>query len=370
VPRSGSAPKVAKRPLRIGVIGLGVGRFHVNYFSQVASVQVVAVADHSGRRVGGDVNAYAKHYGATAYQEGIDLLDCEELDAVSICSAPSSHRVLVERAAKRGVAVLLEKPMAPTLADCDAMIRACDPAHVAFQMDFPMREVAPVRSLKGLLDSGDIGEPILATADYVMGPRPTDHWVWRPEEGVGPLGENTCHTIDVLRLLLGEVTRVYAEPSPSTGDTGGGLPEAAAFTMRFATGAVAAVVGGAVATNEQGISPWLDLFCSEGQATLTGSAHTYTRLRWSRRGRGHTAREIALSLEPKPPSTLGVYDTYPLLDAALRRFIANLQGEDEPLASGYDGREAVRIATAIVGSCRSGLPADTPAGSGRSARVP
>ena len=101
--------------LRIGIIGLGIGRFHASCFSALPGVRIVAIADRGGRRLPGPLAEFAAHYGARPYSLGEEMIAEETLDAVSICSPPASHRALVERAAARGMQVLLEKPMAWSL---------------------------------------------------------------------------------------------------------------------------------------------------------------------------------------------------------------------------------------------------------------
>ena len=161
-----------QRELRVGIIGLGIGRFHASCFAALPGVRIVAVADRGGRRLPGPLGEFAAHYGAQPYELGEKMLAEESLDVVSICSPPASHRSLVELAAARGVHVLLEKPMAWSLGDCDAMIDACAKAGVGLQVNFPMRRLGAVQKLQQLLSAGDLGAPAMASADYVMGPRP------------------------------------------------------------------------------------------------------------------------------------------------------------------------------------------------------
>ena len=103
-------------PLRLGIVGLGFGQFHVRTAGALEGVRVVAVADN--KPVGGkqSVAEYAAGVGATAYEDGVRMIDEAGLDAVDIVVAPKFREPLLEAAARRKLPVLMEKPMAASVA--------------------------------------------------------------------------------------------------------------------------------------------------------------------------------------------------------------------------------------------------------------
>jgi len=337
--------------LRIGIVGLGIGRFHASSFAIMPGVRIVAVADRGGRRLPGPLSEFAAHYGARPYELGEEMLSNESLDAVSICSPPASHRSLVELAAARGVHVLLEKPMAWSLVDCDAMIEACERARVGLHLNFPMRRLSAVRKLQHLLSAGDLGVPVMASAEYVMGPRPAAHWVWT--DPGGPICENTCHFVDLLCCLFGPIEEVSAVKENALG-AGAPIPDCVAMLLRFRSGAFATLVGGAIATPELGVSPRLSLYGTGGEAVAEGLHHTLTQVRWATRD--GTVQTFDSGLVPAPPSTLGPFDRYPLLEAGLVEFIMSLRTGGPPFASGEDGRSALETCMAALRSAEVGRP--------------
>ena len=80
--------------IRFGVIGLGFGQHHVRTLANMPEAKLVAVADRSPDLPGG-LNGFAAAYGATAYRDGVEMIEREELDAVSICTP----RKMIARAA-------------------------------------------------------------------------------------------------------------------------------------------------------------------------------------------------------------------------------------------------------------------------------
>jgi predicted dehydrogenase len=341
------------RKLRIGIIGLGIGMRHASSFAQVPEAEIVAMADPAPGRLGIDPAEFCGHYGARSYADGYEMIERERLDAVSICTNPKLHRPMVEAAARRGLHCLVEKPMAGTVEDCDAMIQACARAGVSLHMEYPMRQLPPMVELRRVLDAGSLGRPFFLSGEYVCGPRPGPDWIWVMGDGSSVINENTCHVIDSAVCLLGEVDRVYAEGGNNIGH-GAPVEDTAAFTLHFKAGGVAAIVGGGVATNEMGIRPRLSLYATEGQAYVEGIHHTYHLLRYAPRG-GEVV-EQDFGAPPGNVYAMGPYARYPLLEPALRNFVHDVLHGRPPAVNGEVGRENVKVCLAIIESIRTGAP--------------
>jgi predicted dehydrogenase len=333
-----------RTPLRIGIVGAGVGRFHANIYAGMPDVEVVAIADRSPKRLDVPLAEFAEHHGARSFALASDLLEQTELDVLDICTPPSTHRELVDAAAARGLDVILEKPLAASLADCSAIQARCADAGIRVQVFFPMRALPVVRRLHELVSDGALGAVGLGSAQYVMGPRPAGHWVWSGS-GSSPVNENTCHLVDLLRFLLGEVAGVQASVV-NVLHNGGDLPDAAAATLTFERGTAVALAGGAVGTPGGRFAPQLTLWGSEGQADMRGTAHTFTELTWSRHD-GTTGRCV----DDRPvsaPGDLSTYAPYPLLEPGLRAVVDALLGTGEGTGTIRDGTAAVRTCLSLL----------------------
>lgn len=342
--------------LRVGIIGLGIGARHATSYALLPNVEIVAMADPAPNRLGVGLDEFCGHFGAKPYLDGLELLANEKLDAVSICTQPKLHRPFAEAAAARGVHVLMEKPMAGTVEDCDAIVAACKSGGVQLHMEFPMRELAPLVELKRIIDDGGIGRPIMASCDYVSGLRTPNHWIWTMGDGSSPINENTCHGIDCVRFLLGDVDRIYAEAENYIGQ-GAPVPDAAAFTMHHQNGAISTLVGGACATDSLEVPLRISLFATEGQAVVDGSRHTFHRLVWAPRGGEPVERDWGVpdgyrQMRGNP------YARYPLLEPAIARFVDNVLHERPPASNADDGRQNVRICLAVLESAKHHQPVD------------
>lgn len=348
---------MSARKLRVAIIGLGIGAKHATSYALVPEAEIVAMADPAPGRLKTTPQEFAAHYGARYYADGIEMLDAEKPDAVSICTNPIHHRALVDAAARRGIHILMEKPMAGTNADCDAMIEVTRRHGVQFHMEFPMRQLPPMVELKRVLDAGKLGRPFMVSCDYVSGLRTPDHWIWKMGDGSSPVNENTCHGIDCVRYLLGDVDRIYAEADNYIGQGPREVPDAAAFTMHHTSGAISTVVGGACATNEMETPLRVSLFATEGQAVVDGFRHTFHRLQWANR-----QGETFVQDWGEPPSFRTMlndpFARYTLLEPAIANFVHDCLNGAPPRANIEDGRQNVEICLAVLESAKSRKPVD------------
>lgn len=153
---------------------------------------------------------YAGEFG-TQFIGDRDAFLSSGLDAVIITSENMKHREMVEAAAKAGLWILCEKPLAPTVADAQAMIDACKKAKVGLGTAFPCRYIAPLVSLKEQVASGELGE-IYAASCTNNGSLPGGWFADPALSGGGATMDHTVHVADVLRWMTGkEFTKVYCE---------------------------------------------------------------------------------------------------------------------------------------------------------------
>jgi predicted dehydrogenase len=143
--------------LRIGIIGCGgIGRTHLAAWID-AGYTPVALCD----AVPGAADALVGTTGATAYTDVAQMLATAQLDIVSICTPPTSHCALTIQALEAKAHVLVEKPMAPTVAECNAMIAAADRANRLLSVGFCHRYQPQIVALKQALHDGMIGTPMM-----------------------------------------------------------------------------------------------------------------------------------------------------------------------------------------------------------------
>lgn len=181
---------------RIGIIGCGgQGKAHAREWAQIEGCEVVACADPLP-----EPQAWmAEHFpGAALYAHYAEMITREALDIVSIGTWPDQHAAPTIMAAEHGLHVLCEKPMALDLQECDAMIEACDRNGRALVISHNRRNDPRFYKLRALLEEGRIGRLCrVHAADKGY------------EVGYGLMNIGT-HIFDALRLVLGDVQKVFA----------------------------------------------------------------------------------------------------------------------------------------------------------------
>ena len=229
---------------RVALIGAGnMGRVHAQQWSAVSGAELVAVEACTREESG----SLAKRYdcAAFAFDEFDDLILQTSPDIVDICVPTPSHRQYVERAAAAGKAVFCEKPLARTLADCDAIVAAVERSGVPFMAGHVVRFFPEYARAKQLVDSGAVGKPA-AIRVARMAAMPVldseDNWYRDPDRSGGVVLDMIIHDFDWLRFAFGPVTRVYARGLYGTPKYRGVMDYALA-TLRFESGAVAHVTG-------------------------------------------------------------------------------------------------------------------------------
>jgi predicted dehydrogenase len=349
----------AAEPMGTALIGLGkVAPAHASALASLPGSRLIGVFDDDSDRVA----AFAKRYGVRPYSSLDRLLNDRDVGMVSICTPHPTHARLSILAAEAGMHVLVEKPMAVSTAECDAMIGAALAHGVTLGVISQRRYYEPVQRVWQALSDGRIGKPVLATLT-VLGWRGQEYYrgdAWRGTwagEGGGVLVNQVSHHLDLLQWFMGPVAEVFGywanlnHPYIEVEDT-------AVAVLRFASGAL----GSIVVSNSQnpGLYGRIHVHgatgASVGVETETGSSFVagqtpkvappindlwtipgeeHLLAQWQRADRAH-GRRI---------DTATHYHRLQIGD-----FLGAVAGRRSPLVSGQEGRKAVEIAAAIYRS--------------------
>lgn len=213
----------AGRRLRVGIIGLGMGRAHIDGWRQHPQVDVLAIADTDPLRLAqvGDSHAVAARY-----TDALALLATEALDAVSICVPNKYHLPLTLAAIDTGCHVLCEKPMALSAAEGRQMLDAARAAGKRLMINFSYRFSAQSRALKAQVDAGFFGDFYFGRSVWHRRRGMPGFGGWFGQKalaGGGPLIDLGVHRLDLALWLMG-----YPQPSWVMGCSYDALARAAA----------------------------------------------------------------------------------------------------------------------------------------------
>lgn len=187
-------------PLRAGVIGLGaMGRHHVRVYGDLPNVELVAVADVSDAAV----QREASRHRVSGYTDIEQMLDTQKLDFVSIVVPTSMHHAVALQAIERGIHVLVEKPIAGTVAEAHNMIDTAKSAGVQLMVGHIERFNPAIIELKRRIDQ--VGA-IFEISAHRVGPFPDRI------RDVGVVVDLASHDIDAMNFILeSRVESLYAQ---------------------------------------------------------------------------------------------------------------------------------------------------------------
>ncbi len=197
--------------IRTALIGCGrVGHTHAEALSTLPESEFVAVCDKDIARA----QALAEQYRVGAYTDVQEMVSNADVQAVVVCTPHPMHAPLTILAAQAGAHVLVEKPMAASLKDCDAMLAAADEAGVKLGVISQRRLYEPVQRVKAAIEAGKIGRPILGMV-VMLGWRGEAYYradPWRGKwktEGGGVLVNQAPHQLDLLQWFMGPVDELF-----------------------------------------------------------------------------------------------------------------------------------------------------------------
>jgi predicted dehydrogenase len=201
--------------LQIGIIGCGgfTRNNHVPSLRASPFIRVVAVADvvaDNARQVASALDA------PHVFADYRALLDRTDVQAVIVAVPNTLHARIAIAAAERGKHVAVEKPMAMTLAEADAMIKAARQHGVTLYVNHNLRYSRLGQTIKAAIDDGEIGEPAYLHLVGLEPPYPTDwqryRWQYSSELAGGQLVHNGVHPVDLALWFMGDRPEVvYAQ---------------------------------------------------------------------------------------------------------------------------------------------------------------
>ena len=204
--------------LGVAVVGAGmVGRAHAAgyraatqlYDLELPEVRLVAIADTHEPFATDAARRFGYQRPETSWEA---LVAAEDVDVVSVAVANELHRPVVEALLAAGKHVLCEKPLAPSLADAEAMVAAAAAATSHAAIGFSFRRMPGINAIRDLLRAGEIGAGLHFNGhywcDYAQNPRAPISWRYRGGPGTGALADIGSHLVDLGEYLYGPVASV------------------------------------------------------------------------------------------------------------------------------------------------------------------
>lgn len=200
-----------ERGLRVGLIGCGriAQLVHLNILGRLPEVELIALAEVDPQR---REQARRSAPAAFAFESYQQLLEMPEVEAAIICLPTALHAEAAVAALERGKHVYLEKPLATSLGEARSILVAWRRAGVVGMIGFNYRFNALYQAVRRHVESGRLGELIIARSVFSTAARDVPEWKQSRQSGGGVLLDLASHHIDLVRFFFGqEVCKVFAE---------------------------------------------------------------------------------------------------------------------------------------------------------------
>ncbi len=191
-------------PIKVGVIGLGIGRWHIENYLAMPDVKVLAICDIDEQKL----KSMTIKYGIPKiYKHYEDLCQNEEIDAVSVCVPNNMHAPVIISALENNKHVLCEKPISHSLSDAEKILQTSRKfPDLKAMMTMKFRFNKDVVYTKGILEKGELGDIYYGFASYIKLLNDNIENSWRKDKnlsGGGTLMDNGLHIIDLIWWLMG-----------------------------------------------------------------------------------------------------------------------------------------------------------------------
>ena len=314
--------------LNLGLIGCGaLGKVHAQCVAQIPQARFTAYVDIVASAAQSCLAAFGGEYATTDVRR---VFDDQRIDAVYICTHHDSHAPLAIGAAKAGKHILIEKPLALALEDCEAVAEAVKANGVILMPAFKMRFYPLVKMAHEF-----IPQPQVLVGQMMDNRWPDSAWAQDPIQGGANVHSQGCHTTDLLRYFAGsEPRRVWACGGTMT-HPGHPCIDQCVASIQFANGHVASWIQGDAALGQFSSKFFFELF-GEGR-----SVQLYDRLKKA------TFYDGQKTWTEERPEEEG-------FQLENREFISALTEGREPVLSAADGLQATRIVLAADKAIRTG----------------
>ena len=244
----------------VGILGAGFfGAYHARAIAQASGVRLVAVCAEDQALADG----FAREHGGRPYGDWRAMLEDKAVQAVAITVPHHLHRPLAVAALEAGKHVLLEKPMALSVAECSRIIAAAERSGAKLMIGQIMHFVRPCMVARGLIERGELGRPITGSSSLMKIWMESNRRGWHldPATGGGMLMTAGIHALDQLIWLMdGRVASVSAALSASFHRQA--ADDSAMLLLRFADGRFAQVAS--IGFRDGGMTYGMDLVCERG----------------------------------------------------------------------------------------------------------
>ena len=313
--------------------------------NQIAGAQLVAVCD----KIVSKAQVIADKYSIPVYSCLHDMMKAEKIDVVVVLTESGLHAQHTIDLAPYGAHVVVEKPMALTLDDADAMIEACDKYGVKLFVVKQNRFNVPIVQLRKALDQGRFGKLIMGTVRVrwcrSQAYYDQDSWrgTWAYDGGV--LTNQASHHVDLLEWMMGDVESVFAKSKHALADIE--AEDTAVVILKFRNGALG-VIEATTAIRPKDLEGSISILGETGSVEVGGFAVNEMKT-WNFSATLDGDSDVIEKYSVNPPNVYGFGH-----QAYYEHVVDCLDNDTAQLVDGLQGRKSLELINAIYESIETG----------------
>lgn len=334
--------------LNFALVGCGrIAKRHSELLGleQIDGARLIAVCDLDESRA----RSIGERFSVPSYTDMHNMMHKENIDAVVVLTESGNHARNVVELAKYGKHIVVEKPMALTLDDADAMIHACDNAGIKLFVVKQNRFNIPVVKLREALDQGRFGKLVMGTVrvrwcrtqDYYD----QDSWrgTWAMDGGV--LTNQASHHVDMLEWMLGEVDSVFARSITALAKIE--AEDTAVVTLKFRNGALG-IIEATTAVRPKDLEGSISVLGEGGTVEIGGFAVNKMKV-WNFVDPMPGDENVMENYSVNPPNVYGFGH-----QAYYEHIVDCIKNNRRHLVDGLEGRKSLELINAIYESIETG----------------
>ena len=334
--------------LKFALVGCGrIAKRHSELLglNQIENAVLVAICDiieEKAKKIGEQFNI--------AYYTDMDkMMKNENIDVVSVLTESGYHAKHVINLAKYGKHIIVEKPMALTLDDADAMIKACDKHNARLFVVKQNRFNVPVVKLRESLEANRFGKLVLGTirVRWCRDQNYYDQASWRGKWSMdgGVLTNQASHHVDLLEWMMGDVESVFAKSITALVDIE--AEDTAIVTLKFRNGALG-IIEATTAVRPKDLEGSISILGEKGTVEIGGFA-VNKMLHWNFQEEIDGDSEVMEKYSENPPNVYGFGH-----QAYYEHVVDSIVNNKAQLVDGLVGRKSLELVTAIYESIETG----------------
>lgn len=322
-----------------GITGCGIiSTWHAEAIESIEDATLVGVYDNNIE----NAKKLAERFNCRIFSSYEEMLECSEIDIINICLPSGLHAEMAIKAVNAKKHFIVEKPMAITKHQLEAIIDACEKNNVTGAVICQMRFTENIQKLKKAIDNGELGKILVADV-YMKYYRSPEYYAsagWRGTwdmDGGGALMNQGIHGIDLLLYLAGPVKSVYGLCKTLARDIE--VEDTASLVVEYESGAIGTIQG--TTSVDPGYPRRIEISGTKGSVILTEEKFT----RWDVGGKS--------DLPLAPPTAEFKEFTHYEHSLQIKDFIDALNNNRRPLVDIYEGKRAVDVILAAYESTKT-----------------